>query len=375
MKILQVIPNLDTGGAERGCLDVAIALQQRGHQAFVATAGGRLVKPLQAAGAVWLELPVDRKSPWTIWKNSRQLNKLIKKHDIDLIHARSRAPAWSAYWSAQQTGIPFVTTFHGTYNFNNPVKKYYNSIMTKGDTVIAISQCIAQHIQDHYVVNPQKIVIIPRAIDVAYFHPDTLDTNQLKQLAQQWHLPKGVPIILHPARLTTWKGQKIFIEALSHLKQTNHQFVGVILGSHQGRTAYVQALRDLINHYNLNKHVVLANHCDDIASAYGLADVVVCPSIEPEGFGRVPIEAGAMGKPVIATNHGGHTETILDGKTGWLIPINDPQALAKQINTVLLLSAAEKAALSTAATSHIAKHHDVKKMLDTILTLYQRKIS
>ncbi len=356
--ILQVLPALVTGGVERGTLDSAL----------VASAGGPMVRELERLGASHVTLPLDRKTPWAILANRRRLAELIEAHAVDIVHARSRAPAWSARAAARQTGRAFVTTFHGTYNFNSPFKRWYNAIMAKGDRVIAISQFISQHVLENYGVEPARLRVIPRGIDLTSFDPQRVSAERLTQLITQWRLPDGVPIVMLPGRLTRWKGHGVLIKALHRLTRTDA--VCVLVGSYAGREAYRRELESLAGSLGVTARLRLVGDCRDMPAAYMLADVVVSASTDPEAFGRISVEASAMGRPVVATDHGGSRETVEHETSGFLVPPGDPVALAQAIEHVLGLTPAERLALGGRARAFAEQRYSKARMCAATLEVY-----
>jgi len=331
--ILQVLPELRTGGVERGTVEIARAIIKAEGVAIVASAGGAMTSQLAHCGATHIALPLATKNPFKIWLNSFRLARLIKKYNVDIIHARSRAPAWSAWMAAKRTKCHFVTTFHGTYGLKSSFKKRYNSIMTRGERVIAISQFIADHINKHYPVDPACLRVIHRGVDLKLFNPFSHSPQRMIELTRQWRLPDELPMILFPGRITRWKGQDVFLRALAQLPHRN--FFAVILGDDKGHEAYRQELEELITKTHLEGHVRIARHTHYVSEAYMLSRVVVATSLEPEAFGRVVLEAQAMGKPVIATNHGGPQETVINDATGWLISPGDVDVLSQCIDHAL----------------------------------------
>ncbi|MEE8444831.1 MAG: glycosyltransferase family 4 protein, partial [Alphaproteobacteria bacterium] len=293
---------------------------------------------------------------------------LIRAEGVDIVHARSRAPAWSARAAAQRTGRPLVTTFHGVYNAGNYLKRCYNAIMTKGDRVIAISDFIAEHIDAHYRVDPARVTVIHRGVDLDVFDPRKVPPPRLIQLAEKWRLPDGAPVIMLPGRLTRWKGQAVFLEAIKRLGRDD--IGAVLLGSDQGRVAYRSELEDLVRKRGLEKIVRFVDDARDMSAALMLADVVVSASTDPEAFGRVIAEAQAMGRPVVATNHGGARETVIEGSTGWLVPPRDPDALAAAMAEALSLDASARQRLARDAISHVRSHFSKQVMGERTLAVY-----
>jgi glycosyltransferase involved in cell wall biosynthesis len=366
--VLQVLPALGQGGAERGCVDVATALVAAGGTALVASAGGPLERELLRAGVVHLRLPLASKNPFVMRANIGRLAALIERYDVDIVHARSRAPAWSALAAARRKGRPFLTTYHGTYNEQGYLKHLYNSVMVKGDLVIAISQHIAELILARYDLDPQRIRLIPRGIDLAFFDPAMVGPSRLVQLMQAWRLVDGMPVVMLPGRLTRWKGQSVLIEALVLLGRKDIRCV--LVGSDQGRGGYRRELEELITARGLGGVVHIVDHCNDMPAAYMLADVVVSASTDAEAFGRVAVEAQAMGRPVIASDHGGSRETVLEGATGWLTPPGDPAALAEALAAALALDPAAREELAAMATAHARANFSKDAMCARTLAVY-----
>ncbi|WP_341704151.1 glycosyltransferase family 4 protein, partial [Ferrovibrio sp.] len=362
--VLQVLPALVTGGVERGTVDMAKALAAAGWISYVVSEGGPMVRELERAGAKHIALPVASKNPWRMRKNTDRLEELIRSLPIDLVHVRSRAPAWSARAAALRCGVPFVTTFHNAYKSHNWFRKLWAGPMGKGDVVIAISDFVAEYAHRKFGVARHKLVIIPRGTDLARFDPSRVYPDRVAQLAQQWRLVDGLPVILLPGRLTRWKGHAVLLRALAELAKTRgrQDFIAVLSGDHQGRDSYVEELKMLTAQLGLNAAVRLPGDCKDMPAAYMLADVVVSASTEPEGFGRIAVEAQAMGKPVIATDHGGARETVLPGETGWLVPPNDPAALAAALDAAIRLTPERRLQIAERARRHVADHFTVDAM-------------
>ena len=371
--VLQVVPGLTTGGAERGCVDVAIALAAKGARTLVASSGGPMVRELDRAGVEHVKLPLDSKNPFTIWRNADRLAALIKDHGVEVVHARSRAPGWSALMAAERTGARFMTTFHAPYNFKGALKKRYNSVMARGERIIAISNFIRSHILANYPVAPEAIRLIHRGIDHAVFHPDRVTQPRLIQLAQQWHLPDDRPVILLPGRLTRWKGQLDLVDAVARLKRRD--VVCLMVGSDQGRHRYRRELERRIADLDLRDVVCLVDHCSDMAAAYMMSTVVVSASREPEAFGRVIVEAQAMGKPVIVTNIGAVMETVIPGETAEIVPPSDPEALAESLAHALSLTAEDRAAVAERAMAHATTHFHKERMCRETLDVYRELVA
>ena len=366
--VLQLLPALHVGGVERGTVDIAAALQAAGWKAVVASAGGPMVAELERAGAVHVTLPLDRKNPLTIHGNAKRLAEVIDRYDVDIVHARSRAPAWAGWLASRSTGRHFMTTFHGTHSNGNWAKRRYNAIMARGERVIAISHFIAEHAYGVYGVPPERIRIIPRGIDFRRFDPYAVTGERMIQVASQWRLPDGVPIVMLPGRFSRWKGHEVLIDAIALLG--DRELVCVLVGATEERDAYRAELEARILEKGLGGRVQMVPDCRDMPAAYMLADVVVAPSTEPEAFGRVPVEAQAMGRPVIATDHGGARETVISGETGLLVPPGDAPALAAAIADALDLTMAERKYLGERAIAHVRANFDLSQMCAETLAVY-----
>ena len=366
--ILQVLPSLKSGGVERGTIDIARAIAQAGWKPIVASSGGSMASQVPYAGGLHITLPLHKKSPWALWRNSRKLARIIREHGVDIVHARSRGPAWSAYWACKKTGAKFMTTFHGTYGLQNKWKRKYNAIMTRGERIIAISNFIAEHMIENYGVNGYYVRIIHRGVDLKLFHPVSHSPQRMIALAKEWRLPDELPLILFPGRITRWKGQDVFLKALAALPHRN--FFAVILGDDKGHETYRMELEKQIADSGLAGHVRLAKHTHYISEAYMLAKLVVATSLDPEAFGRVPLEAQAMGKPVIATNHGGPCETMLDGQTGWLVTPGDVEQLTGAMQYALQLDEETAHYMSQAAIEN-AQRFSLNVMCDATLSVYR----
>jgi glycosyltransferase involved in cell wall biosynthesis len=367
--VLQVVPRLVTGGVERGAVDIAVAVAEAGGTSLVASEGGPMEYELRRAGVAHVKLPLASKNPIVMRRNVERLAHLIEEQDVDIVHARSRAPAWSAAAAARRTGCHFVTTFHGTYNFGNEIKRRYNAIMTKGERVIANSEFIARHVRKNYKVDPARVRVIRRGIDLGRFDPDKVSAERVIQLAGRWRLPDGVPLVMLPGRLTRWKGQAVLIRALAHLQDIDLRCV--LVGSDQGRSAYRGELERLIERHDLGSRVFLPGHCDDMPAAYMLADVVVSASTDPEAFGRVVSESQAMGCPVVASEHGGAREQVLEDRTAFLFKPGDPAALAAALRRALDLDAGQRERLAAEAKAHARTHFSKAEMCAGTLALYR----
>ncbi len=368
--ILQILPSLHSGGVERGTIELSEAVSEAGWKSIVVSSGGPLVANLNYHKAEHITLPVKSKHPLVVIKNIGRLARLIREKNVSLVHARSRAPAWSAYYAALQTNTPFVTTFHGVYGTKGFGKKKYNSIMTKGDRVIAVSEYIFNHITETYGTHPYKIRIIPRGADINHFHPDKVTGARIAELAQQWRINDDhAPIIFIPARITRWKGHEILIRALATLE--DKEFLCIMAGNDMEHPDYREEMEALIRTLGLEGKARFAPPTHYMAEAYMLSDLVVAPSIEPEAFGRVPAEAQAMGKIIIAADHGGARETVKDKKTGFLVPPNDHVELAQKIAHVLELPHEMKGIMGKDAMEHIHRHFTAEHMRARTLELYK----
>ncbi len=368
--ILQVLPSLVTGGVERGTIEIAQAIVEADGVAAVASAGGPLVSTLERAGARHFVLPLNTKNPVAIWRNAARLEALIRAEKITLVHARSRAPAWSAWIACQRTGTHFVTTYHGTYAENFPLKRQYNAVMARGEIVIAASRFIADTIRAQHGLPEDRIRVIPRGVDPAIFDPAAVVTDRLVRLARRWRLPDGAPTVTLPGRLTSWKGQSVLLEAVARL--TRKDVCCVLVGSDQGRTAYSARLMKEAAALGIADRVRLVGHCEDMPAAMMLSDVVVHASTRPEAFGRVVIEAQAMARPVIASDLGGPVETVQQGVTGWRVAPNDPQALATALDISLAMGTEERQALGARARASVPT---VRAMQEATLDVYEAVLS
>jgi len=371
VSILQVVPRLDTGGAERTTIDIARALTAAGYRALVASEGGRLDEELRRAGGELRRMALDTKQPVKLLANARALAKLISAENIAIVHARSRAPAWSALFAARRARVPFVTTYHGIYNAQNPLKRWYNSVMLRGDAVIANSRWTAQHILSAYRFRPKLLTVIPRGIDLSQFDPAKIHPLQIQRQREQWGASADQRLILLPGRLTRWKGHRVFIDAVARLPGNLPPAVrAVIAGDTQGRDEYLRELQEAIRRQELQGVVSISPHISEMALAYAAADFVVSASTDPEAFGRIPPEAAAMGRPVIATDHGGARETVLAGVSGLLTPPGDALLLAAALQDLLTRSRAELDEMGRKGRAHVAANFSVEQMQNETLKLY-----
>lgn len=369
--VLQVLPALDSGGVERGTVEVAAAISGAGGTALVASAGGRMVPQVEHAGGRHVVLPLRRRTPAAIWRNAGRLAGLIRAEGVRIVHARSRAPAWSAFWATRRTGARFVTTYHGVYNEDWPGKRRYNAIMARGERVIAISRYVAAVLQRRHGVDPARVRVIPRGVDPALFDPERVPGPRVAGLADAWRLPGGAPVVMLPARLTRWKGQAVMIEALARMERRDA--CCVLVGGGGGR--FEQELRAQARAAGVADRLRFAGHCDDMPAALMLADAVVSASTDPEGFGRAVIEAQAMARPVVATDHGGAAETVEHGVTGWRVPPGDPAALAAALDHALSLPPEQRHALGARARASVCAHYTVAAMQAATLDVYREVLA
>jgi len=374
--VLQIIPALDAGGAERTTIDIARALTHAGLGALVATKGGRLEPQLESAGAEVVHLPLDSKAPHRMLGNALRIGTVAIDHNVKVIHARSRAPAWSAFLAAWLIKVPFVTTYHGIYNASNALKRFYNSIMVRSDAIIANSQWTADHIVEEHGIARDKIHVVPRGVDFAEFDPAKVSADRVRAMRAAWGAGERDVVVLLPGRLTRWKGQLVLIAALAELRRTAKlgNVRAVLLGDAQGRDGYVSELRGAISAGGLADRVLIAPHTQDMPAAYMASDMVVSASTDPEAFGRVAAEAAAMGRPVIASNHGGARETVLHGVSGLLVPPDDAPALAVAIERVASMSSAERAAMGEQGRAHVRENFSLERMCAETLAVYRELI-
>ena len=380
LKVLQVIPKLGYGGAETGCYDIAHYLHENNCKSFIVTSGGELIKFVDKKKVKLIKLPVHSKNPLTILFNSMALIFIILFYNISIVHARSRAPAWSCFLATKITGRKFVTTFHGTYNFNSKIKKTYNSVMVKSNLIIAGSNFIFSHIKNNYsdYLNiKKKLLVIFRGINIDYFDPTTKTETEEKKLLKSWDIEENKKIILLPGRLTSWKGQELFIEAVNlvNIQLGYEAFYAVILGSDQGRDLYKKKLIRLSEQYRMTKQVKFIDHCKDMALAYKISSIIISSSIEPEAFGRVAVEAQSMEKIIIASNIGGSNETVIDEKTGYLFESGNPKSLSEKILKVLNLDDTTLKTVGIEGRKNIVKKFNVEKMCFSTYSEYKKLIN
>ncbi len=380
LKVLQVIPRLGYGGAETGCYDLAHYLHEQDCKSYIVTSGGELIKYIDKKKVKLIKLPVQSKNPLIILINSIALTLLILFLNISIVHARSRAPAWSCYIATKITRRKFVTTFHGTYNFKNSIKKFYNSIMVKSDLLIAGSNFIFSHISENYqkfLDSKKKFLVIFRGINTEYFDSDTIKKKDIDKLKATWKIEDNKKIILLPGRLTAWKGQEMFIEAINLFKQSNPEldFVAVILGDDQGRTVFRKKLERLVEQFNLTQNIKFVDNCNEMPFAYYISDVIVSSSIEPEAFGRVSVEAQAMKKPIIASNIGGSKETVIDNKTGLLFESGNPKSLCDKLNEIIKLDTLTLDLMGREGRKNVINRFNIEKMCLNTYSEYKKLVN
>ena len=380
IKVLQVIPKLDYGGAETGCYDLAHFLPEQGCKSFIVTSGGVLLKFIKKEKVKVFRLPVQSKNPILILFNAIIISLIILIYNINIVHARSRAPAWSCLIATKITSRKFVTTFHGTYNFSNRFKKFYNSVMVRSHLIIAGSNFIFSHINENYgdffLNRKRKLLVIFRGINANYFNPQKISLSKIEKFSKKNSIDRDKFIILLPGRLSFWKGQKIFIEALKLLSEqiNNQPFEGIIIGGDQGKSVYKKQLIALVERYRLKKIIKFIDHCDEMPVAYKIANLVCSCSSEPEAFGRVAVEAQSMGIPIVASDIGGSTETIVKDKTGFLFKSGDSNALTNAIIMVMQKDYNSLKSIGFEGRKNILKKFDVDKMCHTTFTEYKKLI-
>lgn len=372
--VLQVLPELNQGGVELGTIEIATELQKQGITNFVASAGGRMAYNLERLKVEHFTLPLKTKNPLKLWLNYRRLVKIIKENGVNIVHARSRAPAWSAYWAAKKTGAKYLTTFHGTYGLGpKGIKKAYNKVMTYGDLVIAISNHIKQHILKNYKCDESKIRLIHRCVNVENFDVNKVSAERMIKLMEEHHLPEDKPIILLIGRLTRWKGQKLLIEALEKIKEKD--FFCVFVGDDQGRTYYTEELKETIAKKGMEGKFAFIRHITDVPALMMISDVVVSASIEPEAFGRIAAEGESMGRIVVASNIGGSLENLIDGKTGKHFESGNAQSLAEALTWALELSTEEREKIGKAAIEHVHENFTKEIMCNKTIAVYNELVN
>ncbi len=380
LKVLQVIPRLGYGGAEIGCYDLAHYLKEQKSSSFIATSGGELLKYIDKKKVKLFRLPVHSKNPLLILINILILTFIVLFYKINILHVRSRAPAWSCYYVSKITRCKLVTTFHGTYNFNNSIKKKYNAIMLKSDCVIAGSNFIFSHIKEkypEYISKIKKFLVIFRGINTEYYDPDNIKESDRIKFLKKLNIDANKKIILMPGRLTEWKGQEIFIEALNDLKTKYgyKNFIAILLGPDQGRKIYKKKLIRLIERFRLNNEVIFLEHAPSMPVAYSVSNVVVSASIEPEAFGRISVEAQSMKKPIVASNIGGSMETIVDNKTGLLFSSSDHHSLSEKLDFIFRLDDTSLNVMGNNGRKNVQKKFNVEKMCFSTYSEYKKLIN
>jgi len=380
LKVLQVIPKLGYGGAETGCYDLAHYLPENNCSSYIVTSGGELLKFIDKKKVKLIKLPVHSKNPILILYNSIALIFIILFHNISIVHARSRAPAWACLIATKITRRKFVTTFHGTYNFTNSIKKFYNSVMVRSNLIIAGSNFIFSHIKDNYLKYldlKKKLLVVFRGINVDYFDPSTTLEVDEDNLLSSWGVTREKKLILMPGRLSAWKGQEVFIEALSLVNKElgPHSFYAVILGGDQGRDIYSKKIKRLSEQHRLSSQLKFVDHCNNMPLAYKVASLVVSASIEPEAFGRVAVEAQSMEKPIIASNIGGSNETITNNVSGFLFESGNPESLCKKIIEVLNLDESRLKSIGIEGRKNIIKKFNVEKMCFSTYSEYKKLLN
>ncbi len=377
LKVLQVIPKLGYGGAEIGCYDLAHYLYENDCSSYIVTSGGTLTKYINRKKVKLIRLPVQSKNPILILLNAIILTIIILILNINIVHARSRAPAWSCLIATKITGRKFVTTFHGTFNFKSNIKKFYNSVMVRSNLIIAGSNFIFSHINENYskYLKPEKkFLVIFRGINTDYYDPKKIKEQDEVQLINKWKIDKEKKVIILPARITAWKGHEIFLEALNKLKinEPQKKFIAVILGSDQGRKIYKKKLIRLVEQYRLINDVIFIDNFELMPIAYKISDIVISSSIEPEAFGRVAVEAQAMEKPIIASNIGGSNETIIDEKTGFLYSAGNSDLLSQKLSHIFDLNDETLKSMGIEGRKNVMKKFNVEKMCFSTYSEYKK---
>jgi glycosyltransferase involved in cell wall biosynthesis len=367
--VLQVLPSLVTGGVERGTIEITQAITEAEAVALVASAGGPMVHSVQRAGGRHITLPLLSRTPLAIWRNAARLEALIRAEHVTLVHARSRAPAWAAWLACKRTGTHFVTTYHGVYGEDLPFKRHYNAVMAKGEIVIAASHYVAEVILRQHKIDPERIRVIPRGVDPKVFDPDSISPDRVARMAQTMRAPDGMLTVVMPGRLTAWKGQAVLLRAIAQLPRQD--VCCVLVGSDQGRTKYTKELENLSESLGIGDRVRIVGQVEDMPAALMLSDVVVHASTQAEAFGRVVIEAQAMGRPVIATNLGGPSETVKPGETGWLTQPGDLASLAWALDDALSMDAEARMALGDRARASVLNGYTLQAMRDATLDVYE----
>jgi len=379
LKVLQVIPKLGYGGAETGCYDIAHYLSEKNCKSYIITSGGPLLKFIKKNKVKVFRLPVHSKNPLLMLLNTVIISLIIIILRIDIVHARSRAPAWSCYFSCLITRTKFVTTFHGIYNFSNNIKKFYNSVMVRSNLIIAGSNYVFDHIHKNYsnlIKNKKRLLVIFRGINTEYFDNSNITNEKVQNLYSSLNINAEKFKILLPGRLTRWKGQEMFIDSLNLLKSkyNKENFQVIILGSHQGRKVYYKKLISMVEKYRLKDQVFFIQHYKEMPVVYYISDIVVSSSIEPEAFGRISVEAQAMRRPILASDHGGSKETIIDGKSGFLFKNNNPESLAENLNKLIEMDKDKLQSIGNEGRKNILRKFDVEKMCYSTFLEYKKLV-
>lgn len=373
--VLQVIPRLVSGGAERSAVDVAAALIKQGHKAIVISEGGRLVEELRRIGAIHIQLPVSSKSPWRIYRNISKIGQVIKKHKVDIIHSRSRAPAWSAYYAARRSGedVKVVSTYHGLYGESNIFKKIYNKIMVRGDAVIGVSDFVSEQIRLRYPDYADRVHVVKRGVNLVHYAPELVTRQRIEQLLKQWSVVDDLRnVIMLPGRITRIKGHLVLVEAVKKLLKKRNDFLCICPGDIQkGKDGYAERVLGKIRKANLEPYILLPGGCLDMPAAYAISNIVVAPSTKPESFGRVPVEAQLMGKPIVASRHGGFCETIEEGETGFLFDVDDADSLADALDKALSLSEEKRIQMASIGRKRVTEMYSVTRMCEETLNVYK----
>jgi len=371
--VLQVLPELEMGGVEIGTTEIAEALCAHGIKNFVASKGGRLVHELDKLGVRHFTLDLKTKNPFKIRRNAKKLAEIIKENGINIVHARSRAPAWSAYWAAQEAGVHYMTTYHGTYGLGPfGLKKFYNRVMTYGERVIAISNHIRKHLIDNYVIDQNKIRLVHRCVNTLRFNPDSVTQARKINMINEYNIPEDKPVILLGGRITHWKGQHLLIKALAKMQTQN--FYCIIAGDEQGREAYLAYLKKLAEKYGLSSRICFHGKVLDMPALMSVSSVIVSAAIEPEAFGRISVEGQAMGKIVVASNIGGSLDTITDGVTGKLFESNNPYSLAEALDWALSRSETERKEIVEAGFKNVKDNFTKEIMCDKTIAVYKELV-
>lgn len=372
--VLQVVPELDAGGVEQTVVDVARAVIEAGGRSIVASHGGRLAPYLEKLGATVVAMPVHSKNPFVQWSNTGKLRRLIRSQGVDIVHVRSRAPAWAALAAAKAERVRSVATYAGIYNAKSALKTWYNSGMVRADMTIANSDFTRDHILKTYKVAPERVISIPRGVDLKRFDPESFDVPRIMRMEEDWGLATDDTRtrFMLAARLTKWKGQELILEAAKRLRTEGiDNFYIIMAGDDQGRTAYLQSLLKTIDSYGLSNHVRLAGHVTDMPSAYQLCQFALAPSLEPEAFGRTAVEPQAMQRPPLAADHGATAETVVPGETGWLVKPGDARAWADAMKTAMALTERQRFEMGRRGRNRVRELFSLESMCTATLDVYR----